>query len=145
MARASSASSQGRLQSHWQVSMAAQSTTLHLQTFCVWFLGKYSINQLHSKPIFIWFMLPSQCFHHNCFNKMYRSTHLYSDGQRKHKAELISLRALRRRLVKDIGGATSFIPIEWEISYYSSFFRHPERMRAKHWLRRWLATISWDQ
>ena len=40
---------------------------------------------------------------------------------------LTPLRALRH-LVKDIGGATSFIPMEWEISYSSSFYRHPERI-----------------
>ena len=59
---------------------------------------------------------------------------LYSDGQRKHTAELTSLCALHRRLEKDTGGATSFIRIEWEISYNSSFYRHPERLCVKHWL-----------
>ena len=57
---------------------------------------------------------------------------LYSDGQSKRTSELTSLRALRRLLVKDIGGATSFIRIEWEISYNSSFYRHLERMCAKN-------------
>ena len=53
---------------------------------------------------------------------------LHSECQRKRTVgTLTPLRALRH-LVKDIGGATSFIPMEWEISYSSSFYRHPERI-----------------
>ena len=40
--------------------------TPHIKTFWVRFLGKYRMNQLRSKLIFIRFMLPSQRCHHNC-------------------------------------------------------------------------------
>ena len=67
---------------------------------------------------------------------------LYSDGQRKRTAGTIaSLRALRRRLVENIGGATSFIRIELERWYNSSFYRHPEWMCTKNWLRRGLPSF----
>ena len=68
---------------------------------------------------------------------------LYSDGQSKRTAGMItSLRTLHRLLVKNIDGATSFIRrMEWETSYSSSFYRHPEHMCGKHWLLRWLAAI----
>ena len=50
------------------------------------------------------------------------SDYHYSNSQKKHMLQEFvpfSVRALRRHLVKDIDGATSFIPIEWEISYSS--------------------------
>ena len=44
---------------------AAHISTQHIKTFCVRFLGKYSMNQLGSKLILILVMFPSQWCHHN--------------------------------------------------------------------------------
>ena len=45
---------------------AAHISTPHLKTVWVSFLGKYRMNQLHFKLIFIRFIFPSQRCHHNC-------------------------------------------------------------------------------
>ena len=45
---------------------AAHISTPHLKTFWVRFLGKYMMNELGFKIIFIRFMFPSQWCHHNC-------------------------------------------------------------------------------
>ena len=45
---------------------AAHINTPHLKTFWVRFLGKYMMNELGFKIIFIRFMFPSQWCHHNC-------------------------------------------------------------------------------
>ena len=45
---------------------AAYISTPHLKTFWVIFLGKYRINELRFKFIFIRFMFPSQWCYHNC-------------------------------------------------------------------------------
>ena len=45
---------------------AAHISTPHLKTSWVRFLGKYMMNELGFKIIFIRFMFPSQWCHHNC-------------------------------------------------------------------------------
>ena len=49
-----------------RTSNAAHISTPHLKTFMVIFLGKYKMNDLRFKLIFVRFMFPSQWCHHNC-------------------------------------------------------------------------------
>ena len=48
-----------------QTTKAAHTSTPHIKTFWVIFLGKYRMNELRSKLIFILAIFPSQWCHHN--------------------------------------------------------------------------------
>ena len=81
---------------------AAHISTPHLKTFWVRFLGKYGMNQLRFKLIFILVMFPSHWCHLNCCFYCSRCE-------------------LKRKLCKKfVPGSKLMLPFFWELSFLRS-------------------------